>query len=113
MEDNTRLVESLLEKATEYGKTSYELFKLKAVDKISDGVSSLVPHSAVFVLITIFLFFLNLGLAFWLGDILGKPYLGFFIVAAFYCIIGIVMHFLMHKWLKKVIRDYIIKYLLK
>jgi len=113
MESNAKLIESLLEKATDYGKTSLELVKLKAVDKTSDAVSSFIPHSAVFILIVVLFLFLNLGLAFWLGDILGKTYFGFFAVAGFYGVIGIVLHFFMHQWLKKVICNYIIKYLLK
>jgi hypothetical protein len=111
MEDNTKLIESLFERATEYGKTSFELVKLKAVDKTSDVVSSFIPHSIVFVLIASFMLFFNLGLAFWLGEILGKPFFGFFVVAAFYCVIGIVLHFFMHKWLKKIFYNYFIKQL--
>jgi hypothetical protein len=113
MEDNTKMIESLFERATEYGKTSYELVKLKVIDKTSDTISSLIPHSIVFVLITSFFIFLNLGLAFWLGEIMGKIFYGFFIVAGFYCFTGIIMHFLMHKWLKKRLADYIIKLLVK
>jgi fatty acid desaturase len=113
MEDNTKSFESLLERAAEYGKTSYELVKLKAVDKSSDVVSSLIPHSIVFVLIALFLLFLNLGLAFWLGEILGKTYLGFLVVAGFYVFMGIVVHFLLHKWIKNKVRNNIIKLLLK
>jgi fatty acid desaturase len=113
MEDRAKLIESLLERAAEYGKASYELVKLKALDKTSDAVSSFIPHSVVFVLIAVFILFLNLGLAFWLGKILGEIFLGFFVVATFYALIGIVMHFFMHKWLKKVICNYIIKNVLK
>jgi len=113
MEDNTKLIEPLLEKAAEYGKTSYELLKLKALDKTSDVVSSFIPHSVVFVLIVSFLLFFNLGLSFWLGEILGKIYYGFFVVAAFYGVIGIVLHFFMHKRIKKIICNYIIKLALK
>jgi hypothetical protein len=113
MEDKAKLIESLLERATEYGKTSYELIKLKALDKTSDVVSSFIPHSVVIVLIASFMFFFNLGLAFWLGEILGKTCYGFFVVAAFYGIIGIVVHFFMHKRLKKIICNYIIKQVLK
>ena len=97
MEDNTKLIESLLERVAEYGKTSYELVKLKALDKSSDVVSSLIPHSVVFVLIASFMLFFNLGLAFWLGEILGKICFGFFVVAAFYVVTAIVLHFFMHK----------------
>ena len=113
MEDNTKLIEPLLEKAAEYGKTSYELLKLKALDKTSEVVSSFIPHSVVFVLIVSFLLFFNLGLSFWLGEILGKIYYGFFVVAAFYGVIGIVLHFFMHKRINKIICNYIIKLALK
>ncbi len=113
IENSTKLIESLFEKAVEYSKTSYELVKLKALYKISDVVSSLIPSSIVFVFIASFMFFLNLGIAFWLGEILGKTYFGFFIVAAFYSLIAIVLHFVLHKWIKKIIGNYIIKKVLK
>jgi hypothetical protein len=113
MEENTKLLESLLERATEYGKTSFELVKLKTIDKTTDVVSSMVPHFVVFVLIASFLLFLNLGIAFWLGEILGKIFYGFFVVAAFYVLAGVVIHFFMHKWIKKVVGNYFIKRLLK
>jgi hypothetical protein len=112
MEDNN-LFESLFEKASEYGKTSYELVKLKALDKTSDVLSSFIPRSVVFVLIASFILFLNLGIALWLGDLLGKLFYGFFVVSGFYVIAGIVIYFLMHKWLKRIVSDYFIKHMLK
>jgi hypothetical protein len=113
MEDNAKLIESLLEKAAEYGKTSFELAKLKVIDKITDLVSSLVPQSVVFALIMVFILFFSLGLAFWLGEIIGKTYYGFFIVAGFYGIAGVIAHFFMHKKLKKITGNYFIKQVLK
>ncbi|MEI6049921.1 MAG: hypothetical protein WCS03_13530 [Bacteroidota bacterium] len=113
MEDNSKLLESLLERATEYGKTSYELVKLKALDKTSDVGSSLILHSVVLVILTSFILFLNLGLALWLGEILGKIYYGFLVIAVFYGITGIVIHFFMQKWFKKLFGNYIIKQALK
>ena len=114
MEDeNAKLIESLLERVTDYGKTTYELIKLKTLDKATDAVSSFIPHSFVLVLIAIFMLFVNLGLALWLGEILGKTFYGFLVVAAFYGIIGMIIHFFMHKWLKKLVSDYIIKHMLK
>jgi fatty acid desaturase len=113
MEEKAKLLESLVEKATDYGKVSLEVVKLKAVDKTSDIVSSVVPHTVVVIIMSSFMLFLNLGLAFWLGDLTGRLYFGFFIIAAFYVLIGIVIHFLMHKSLKKLIRNYVIEQLLK
>jgi fatty acid desaturase len=113
MDDNSELLESLLDRATEYGKTSYELVKLKALDKSADIISSLIPHSVVFVLIASFLLFFNLGLAFWLGELLGRVFYGFFLVAAFYVFAGIIIHFFMHKWLKRLVSNYFIQQVLK
>ena len=84
MEENDKLLESLLERAAEYGITSFELLKLKALDKSTDILSSLIPLSVVIILFIIFLLFLNLGLALWFGELLGKTFYGFFIIAAFY-----------------------------
>jgi fatty acid desaturase len=113
MEDKADLLETLFDRATEYGKTSIELVKLKALDKTTDIVSSFVPLSIVILLVASFLLFLNLGLALWLGEILGKPFYGFFVVAAFYVITGIVIHFFMHRWIKKLVGNYLIKHVLK
>ena len=113
MEDNTKLLESLFEKATDYGKTSLELAKLKTLEKTTDIISSLVPQSVVIMLIVTFMLFLNLGIALWLGDILGKPFWGFFVVAAFYILAGMVIHFFMHNWIKRLVGNYFIKRVLK
>jgi hypothetical protein len=113
MDDNTNLIESLFERATDYGKSSYELVKLKTLDKTSDVVSSFIPNVVFYLILGSFFLFLNLGLAFWLGEILGKIYYGFFVVAGFYCLIAIIIHFFMHNWIKKVLGNYIIKRMLK
>jgi len=61
MEDIVDSIESLLESAADYGKTSYDLVILKTIDKTSDVVSSLIPHAVVFLILMSFLLFLNLG----------------------------------------------------
>jgi fatty acid desaturase len=113
IEYNKKLLESLVDRATDYGKTSFELVKLKAVDKTSDVVSSVIPHAIVIVLFASFMLFFNLGLALWFGEILGKLFYGFFLVAAFYVTVGTAVHLFMHKSLKKLIRNYVIQQLLK
>jgi len=113
MEDNTKLIESLLERVTDYGKTSYELVKLKVVDKTTDGLSSFLPNTVIVAILCSFLLFANLGLALWLGKILGELFYGFFIVAGFYALIAFIMHIFMRKWLKRILYDYMIKQLLK
>ena len=97
----------------QYGKTSYELVKLKALDKTSDVVSSFIPRSIVIFLVSSFMLFVNIGLGFWIGEILGKIYFGFFVVAAFYGFLGIIIYVFMRKWIKKNVSNYIIKQMLK
>jgi hypothetical protein len=113
MEDNTKLIESLLDKVKDYGITSFELAKLKAIDKSADVVSSLVPNSIFFILIATCLLFLNLGVALWLGDILGKPFYGFFVVSGFYIVLGLILHFFLHDWVKRLVGDSFVKHILK
>jgi hypothetical protein len=113
MEENAKILESLIESATEYGKTSIELIKLKSLDKATDIVSSLVPLSVVIVLLITFLLFFNIGIALWLGDILGKPFYGFFAVAGFYILTGLIIHFLLNKWIKRQVGDLFVRRMLK
>jgi hypothetical protein len=113
MEENSSLFESLLERAEEYSKTSIELFKLKAVDKVSDVVSSIASRAIACIFFLLFFLMGSVGLALWVGDILGKSWYGFFAVAAFYGLIWVVLYFVMHKWLKKTFGDNIIVQLLK
>ena len=112
MENKTATLESLLERAEEYGKTSLELIKLKALDIVSDVFSSFL--SRLLMIVTIFLFFgfLNLGVTLWLGTILGKTYYGFFIVASFYGIAGIFLYAFMGKWIKIRTANFFIKQVL-
>lgn len=113
MDPQTNLIEELIEKTVEYGKSSLELAKLKALDKTSDVLSSLIAHSTVIVILLSFMLFLNLGLALWIGKILGEIYYGFFAVAGFYCIVTILIYFFMLKWIKKCIGNTVIKHVLK
>jgi fatty acid desaturase len=113
MEDNSKLIEPLFEKAVDYGKTSYELLKLRTIDKTSEVVSTVIPLLFVIIFIALFLMFISLGLAFLLGDALGKTWYGFFIMGAFYFFSALIIHFWLNNWLKKLLADYIIKLSLK
>jgi phosphoglycerol transferase MdoB-like AlkP superfamily enzyme len=113
MQDQVKMIETLLEDATEYGKTSLEIVKLKAVDKSSEVLSSLVFQTILFVLLISFIVFVNLGLAIWIGKLLGQLYLGFFVMAAFYLVAVLIYYFFFQKKIKKQVSEYIIKQVLK
>lgn len=108
-EDSTRMWEILYERSMAYFNVSYEIAKLKTIQKFSDILSTILPHSIVFVLFSSFFLFINLGFAFWMGTILGNSFYGFFVVAGFYLIIGILIHFFFHEKIKSWISNFIIR----
>ncbi len=103
------LIELLFEKIEEYGITTFELTKLKLLKSTVLIAPSLFSRLIVILVIFVFTFILSIGIALLLGDLLGKLYYGFFIVAAFYLVVGIVLHFNLHKWIKKPVADSIVK----
>lgn len=113
MDEKAKLLETLLDRAKDYTVTTIELIKLKTLDKVADTISTVIPLAVVIVLVASFWLFLSLGVALWLGDMLGKTFYGFFIVAGFYILLGIVIHFFLHKWIKRLIGDYFVKHMLK
>lgn len=113
MEAKTNLIETLIERATDYGITSLELAKLRALDKTSEVVSSLLSHAVVVLIISLFMLFLNLGLAIWIGQLLGEIYFGFFVIAGFYGLTAILVYSFMRKWIKRTVGNTLIKQMLK
>lgn len=113
METPASLIESLIERTEAYGKTSFELSKLKAVEASTRITTLLVSRITVIILLIIFIVALSVGVALLLGELLGKSYYGFFMVAVFYLIAGLLTHFFLYKWIKKPVSNSIIKQLLQ
>jgi hypothetical protein len=103
------MIESLIGKGEEYGKTTLELLKLKAVDKSSDVTSTLISWIVVIVFAVLFFTMVNIGLALWLGEIVGKSYLGFFIVAGFYGLLTLIFGIFRKQLVKKPVNNSIVK----
>jgi hypothetical protein len=113
MKEDPTLIDNLFKRVTEFSITYIELLKLKTINRVSEVLSVIFPDIIVSTLIIVSLLFINLGLAFWLGDVLGKVYLGFLVVAAFYFLLGFISHFFMRGWFKKVAANYFIKQFFK
>jgi len=101
------LIESLFGQSTEYAINNYELYKLKLVDKTSNVASSVATGIALFVVFFIFFVVFNIGIALLIGDLVGKSYLGFLILAVIYAIVG----FVIFKGRKKFFKTPILKML--
>ncbi len=94
METNESILEPLIERAEEYGKTSFELLKLKAVDKTADVVSTIFSRIILIPVLMLIVVSLSIAAGLWLGELLGKTYYGFLIIAAVYAISGLILFFL-------------------
>jgi pilus assembly protein TadC len=111
MDTETNLIEPLLEKVEQYSKITFELIKLKSVDKTADIASRLFSRLLLTGILCLFTLTLNIATALWLGSMLGKNYYGFFIVASFYALIGIVILFI-HPLIKASVNNAIIEKML-
>ena len=108
METSSGTLELLVERIEQYAKTSIELSKLKSIESLAEITSLFISRLSFVLVISLFTIFVNIGIALMLGDLLGKAYYGFFIVAIFYLIAAIVFYFFLTKWIKKPLSDMII-----
>ena len=94
MEIKTTLIDPLIEKAEAYGKTSLELLKFRFLDKTAAVSATLISRLLLGIILSFFAILLNIAIALWLGELLGKNYYGFLIVSAFYGLCGMILIFL-------------------
>jgi hypothetical protein len=113
MDEQSGLIETLIEKGEQYGKTTIELLKLKTLDKSADVVSNMVSWMIVVIFAVLFFLILNIGVALWLGELLGKSYYGFFAVSGFYALLAIVFTLFRKPWIKKPLNNSIITQVLE
>jgi hypothetical protein len=95
----------LFERAGDYLETRIDLLKLQAADKSADIISSLVSRLVLLVVALIFVMMLNIGIALWIGNALGGLHYGFFILAGFYLVTGLIFYSMRNKWIKQPVGD--------
>ena len=113
MENKITLTEPLFDCVEAYGQTSLDLIKLRALDKTSNIMSSFISRGATIIVLSMFVCLANIGLALWIGDLLGKSYYGFFCVALFYALFGGVLYFLLHQKMKECFQNAFINEMLQ
>lgn len=113
MKDKVILIEMLIDKIEQYSKTTIELYKLKAIDKSTDVFASLASRIIIFIIIALFFIVLTMGVALYLGEVLGKTYYGFFAVAGFYGVVAIILFIIRKPYIEKTFNDYIINQIFK
>ena len=113
MDEQSGSIESLIEKGEQYGKTTLELLKLKTLDKSADVASNMVSWLIVIIFAVLFFLILNIGVALWLGELLGKSYYGFFVVSGFYALMALIFGVFRKKLIKEPVNNSIIEQVLE
>jgi hypothetical protein len=109
MENNPTSVEELFSKLKDYVETTIDLFKLKAINKVSGLLSTIIVSVVLIMLLFLLVICLTIGFALLIGMWLGHAFWGFFIMGAVYVIIGLVMYKSKNKLLKEPISNTLIK----
>lgn len=113
MKDKAILIETLFEKVESYIKTTLELYRLKAIDKVTDVFATIASSLIIAVIVALFFILISVGLALYLGELLGKSYFGFFALGGFYALVAIIVSMNRRAWLEIKLNDYIINQIFK
>src|SRR6218665_2385017 len=113
MKDKVIIVEMLVEKMEQYAKTSFELYKLKAIDKGTDVFSSFISRGVIITIIALFFLLITIGLCLYMGEILGKTYYGFFAVAGMYALVAVILLIFRKRWLDYTLNYYMVRQIFK
>jgi hypothetical protein len=113
IEERKEMIEELFERTEDYIKTNVQLLKLKAVDRVAEVISTVVAKLATVILGFFFLLMINLGIAIWLGNLMGATHYGFMVVAGFYLLLTIIIMATGKNLIKKPISNSIITQMLK
>ena len=112
MKDKAVLIEVLFEKVESYTKTTLELYRLKAIDKITDVFATIASSLIIAVIIVLFFILFSIGLALYLGELLGNYY-GFFALGGFYALIALIFVMNRRAWLEIKLNDFLINQIFK
>jgi len=112
MEKDPTAVEELFYKLKDYIETTVDLFKLKAINKVSGFTSTVIVSIILIILLFLIMICISIGFALLIGLWLGQAFWGFFIMGVLYLIIGLILFASRGKLLKEPISDKFIKELI-
>jgi hypothetical protein len=106
-------IKTLIDKSKDYIETKIELTKLKTIDRSADVLASAVVMISMIFFGLLFILFISVALALFLGRILGAYHYGFLIMGGFFGIILLVIYVQRDKWIKTPITNGLINKMLK
>lgn len=113
MDTNYEIVETVFSRIENLTTTQTELIKLKLYNKTADLATFLAMKAIIMSVLGLFFLFLNIGLSLWLGEILGKTYYGFLVIAAFYALVAVFIRTSVYKYLQRQINFLLLSKILK
>ncbi|WP_017257404.1 phage holin family protein [Pedobacter arcticus] len=105
--------DGLFERAKDYLDTNIELKKLTIVQAVAKTGGSAASKIILTIVAVFFLFFLSIGAGFYFGELLSSIYKGFFVVTAFYLLVGIIVVLMSKNYIQNPITDWLISKILK
>ncbi len=108
MESTAAQVREIISKTTELVETKLKLWKLKAIGKGSEVISSVVSSVVILILVSLAIFLLSIGLSLLIGQWLGEMYLGFLVMAGIYGLAGLLFYIFRKQFIKGPVSDRIV-----
>lgn len=102
-------MEELLEKIKEYIDTRIKLSKLILIEKGSSVFADLITTLIVALFLIVAFLFISIALGFYISELIGNSYAGFFIVGLFYFLIALIVFLMKDKYIEKSIVNGIIR----
>ena len=96
--ENTRIADNIsevIDASRKYIEANLKLFKLSLLERLSKVVSLVISTTLVMLVGTLFLLFLSLAAAVYIGDLLQSRALGFLVMSLFFLLLVIVL------WIKR------------
>jgi hypothetical protein len=113
MKNNETPMESLYVQIENYSQTKLQLLRLQSIDLAADFLSTIISALMIVVVVSLFIFIINIAMALWIGVLLGNAYYGFFVVAGFYAIVAVCFYIFRCRLIKYPLNDIIIIWLQK
>jgi putative superfamily III holin-X len=90
MQEDNNPFERLTENLKEYVNTRYDLITLKITQKVANMSAKSIAFLIIATVVSLFFFFINMALAYYISSLFGNNYTGFFIVSGFYLVVTII-----------------------
>lgn len=108
MEERNK-IEKMFTDIKDYAETRFDIIVLNIQDKATGLISSIASAVILGTLGLIALMFISIGGAWYLGEYLQSPSIGFFSVAGFYLLLTLLLFVNREKWIKLPIINAILK----